>query len=73
MDAEAALRQRLPSFSDRIHRLGITPNIDIIPINKTSARQTLREQCGWAEETDIIACFGFLHPVKGLEMLLPVF
>jgi hypothetical protein len=62
MDAEAALRQRLPSFSDRIHRLGITPNIDIIPINKTSARQTLREQCGWQKRQISLPALAFCIP-----------
>lgn len=72
-DAETALRERLPALSDRLHRLAIAPNIDVVPIDKISARQTLREVCGWAEETAIIAFFGFLHPVKGLETLLPAF
>lgn len=72
-DAETALRSRLPAFGDRIHRLAIAPNIEVAAINKTVARQTLRHVCDWAEHTEIIAFFGFLHPVKGLEILLAAF
>lgn len=72
-EAEAVLRERLPALSDRIHRLAIAPNIEVSPIDQTIARQTLRQTCGWAMNTEIIAFFGFLHPVKGLETLLAAF
>lgn len=73
VDAEKVLHERLSAFRDRIHRLSIASNIDVAPIDKTIARQSLRQVCGWAEETTIIAFFGFLHPVKGLETLLNAF
>ncbi|MBW4582116.1 MAG: glycosyltransferase [Tildeniella nuda ZEHNDER 1965/U140] len=72
-DAETVLRERLPAFDDRIHRLAIAPNIEVTPIDQTTARQTLRQTCNWSNETEIIAFFGFLHPVKGLETLLVAF
>jgi polysaccharide biosynthesis protein PslF len=72
-EAETALRERLPAFGDRIHRLAIAPNIDVAPIDQTIARRSLRQACGWVEETEIIVFFGFLHPVKGLETLLTAF
>jgi glycosyltransferase involved in cell wall biosynthesis len=72
-DAETVLRERLPAFHDRIHRLAIAPNIDVASIDQTIARRTLRQSCGWSENTTVIAFFGFLHPVKGLETLLPAF
>ena len=72
-EAETALRERLPAFCDRIHRLAIAPNIDVTPIDQTIARQMVRQTCGWTEEAEIIVFFGFLHPVKGLETLLAAF
>ena len=72
-EAETALRERLPAFNDRIHRLAIASNLDVAPINQTIARRSLRQTCGWTEETEIIVFFGFLHPVKGLETLLAAF
>ncbi|XGV98553.1 MAG: glycosyltransferase [Leptolyngbya sp. BL-A-14] len=72
-EAEAALHERLPTFHDRIHRLAIAPNIDVVPIDKTVARQTVRQLCGWSDDTAVMAFFGFLHPVKGLEILFDAF
>jgi len=72
-DAEKVLRERLPGLEDRIHRLEIAPNIAVTPIDKTTARQTLRQVCQWSDDVEIIAFFGFLHPVKGLETLLTAF
>jgi polysaccharide biosynthesis protein PslF len=63
----------LPTFHDRIRRLAIAPNVDVAPIDKTVARQAVRQTCGWSDDTAIIAFFGFLHPVKGLEILFNAF
>ena len=73
LDAEKTLRERLPEFNNRIHHLAIAPNIDVMPIDRTIARQALRQRCQWSEDAEIIAFFGFLHPVKGLETLLSAF
>lgn len=72
-DAETMLRERLPALDDRIYRIVIAPNIEVTPIDKTTARQALRQTCHWSDAAEIIAFFGFLHPVKGLETLLAAF
>jgi glycosyltransferase involved in cell wall biosynthesis len=41
--------------------------------NRQQAQYWARQQCGWAEDSLIVAFFGFLHPVKGLETLLTAF
>lgn len=72
-DAEQALHTRLPQLSDRFHRIAIGANIETTSITPTAARQQLRQTYGWSPETPILAFFGFLHPVKGLETLLLAF
>lgn len=72
-DAETVLRERLPVFHERIHRLAIAPNVEVTPIDRTTARQMLCQTCQWSDDTEIIAFFGFLHPIKGLETLLAAF
>ena len=72
-DAEKVLRERLPKLEDRIHRLAIASNIEVAPIDKATARQALRQVCQWPDDVEVIAFFGFLHPVKGLETLLTAF
>ncbi|MDX2244723.1 MAG: glycosyltransferase [Leptolyngbyaceae cyanobacterium bins.302] len=72
-EAETVLRTRLPAFHDRIHRIPIAPNVEAVPIDRATARRSLRQTCNWHDDTEIIVFFGFLHPVKGLETLLSVF
>ena len=72
-DAETVLRSRLPGLSDRITRITIAPNIEVDSIDHPTARQALLQTCGWNKDAEIIAFFGFLHPVKGLETLLAAF
>ncbi|UBF26516.1 glycosyltransferase family 4 protein [Kovacikia minuta CCNUW1] len=72
-EAETVLRSRLPAFNDRIHRIAIAPNIEVVPIDRAAARRSLLQKCNWNEDAEIIVFFGFLHPVKGLETLLPAF
>jgi polysaccharide biosynthesis protein PslF len=64
---------RLPHLRDRTFYVPIGANVEVFPIERAIARQQLRQQLGWAEDTQIITFFGFLHPVKGLETLLPAF
>lgn len=71
-EAEAVIRQRLPALPN-VYRIAIAPNIEVAPIERQVARQLLRQCCDWDADTDAIAFFGFLHPVKGLETLLPAF
>jgi glycosyltransferase involved in cell wall biosynthesis len=72
-EAEAALFDRLPHLKSRVHRIPIAANVGVTPIDRSKARQQLRRHCGWAQATIIVAFFGFLHPVKGLETLLSAF
>ncbi|HEY9878184.1 MAG TPA: glycosyltransferase family 4 protein [Leptolyngbyaceae cyanobacterium] len=65
--------ERLPWLRDRIYPIPIAANIDVVECDRTHARQQLRRHCGWTEEAQVIAFFGFLHPVKGLETLLKAF
>ncbi len=72
-EAEGVINQRLTQLSDRLFSIPIAANIDVTSIDRNIARQRLREICNWSLDTTAIAFFGFLHPVKGLETLLPAF
>lgn len=72
-DAEAVIYKRLPELRKRVYRIAIAPNVEVAVIDRTTARQVLRLHCKWSEDSLVIAFFGFLHPVKGLETLLPAF
>lgn len=72
-EAEVVIHKRLPELSNRVYRIAIAANVEVAPIDRGTARQQLRETCNWAEDSVVIAFFGFLHPVKGLETLLPAF
>jgi glycosyltransferase involved in cell wall biosynthesis len=72
-DAEAVIHKRLGKLSNRVYRIPIAANVEVAPINRDTARQMLREKCSWRDNATVIAFFGFLHPVKGLETLLPAF
>lgn len=69
--AEATIQSRLPHLQSRLHRIPIGANVEVASVNQH--REQLRQQYGWANDTQIIAFFGFLHPVKGLEILLSAF
>lgn len=64
---------RLPHLRSRLHQIPIGANIAVAPVDRQQARQIIRCQYGWPETAPIIAFFGFLHPVKGLESLLTAF
>ncbi|WP_414585991.1 glycosyltransferase [Scytonema sp. PCC 10023] len=72
-EAEEVIHQRLPQVVNRVSLIPIAANVDVTPIDRNTARQQLCEQCNFAQDTTIITFFGFLHPVKGLETLLPAF
>ncbi len=77
--AETVIRQRLPAHGaaqkavSHLYNIELAPNIEAISIDRAIARQSLRQMCNWPNDTTIIAFFGFLHPVKGLETLLTAF
>lgn len=66
----AVMRNRLPQLGDRLHSIPIAANVSVAPIDRTTARHQLRQMCGWPKNAEVIAFFGFLHPVKGIETLL---
>lgn len=78
-DAEQAIYDRLPHLKSIVHRIPIAANVDVASTDidqaqaHPQARRQVRQALGWAEDTAIVAFFGFLHPVKGLETLLPAF
>jgi glycosyltransferase involved in cell wall biosynthesis len=88
-DAEQVLYRRLPHLKPIIHRIPIAANIDTLALGcqqpqslnqpemrreiRQTIHQTVRQQLGWDDETQIIAFFSFLHPVKGIETLLTAF
>ena len=67
---EAAIVERLPGLAARLHRAPLVTNIDVVPVERDEARDELRSRYGWPLEAPVIAYFGFLHPVKGIENLL---
>jgi glycosyltransferase involved in cell wall biosynthesis len=71
VDAERVISERLPHH--QTHRISIGANVEVAKVTHSIARQKLLQTCQWTEDSKIIAFFGFLHPVKGLETLLPAF
>jgi len=66
----AIVRDRLPYLRDRLHIIPIAANVSVAPSDRPTARHQLRQTCGWPNDAEVIAFFGFLHPVKGIETLL---
>lgn len=71
--ATQVIHQRLPQLAPRVTEIPIGANLQVVNCDRTTARQQLRQRYNWANHTLVIAFFGFLHPVKGLETLLPAF
>lgn len=72
-EAEEVIYKRLPQLIQRVSHIPIAANVNVSPIDRNVARKQLREKCNFAPDTTVIVFFGFLHPVKGLETLLPAF
>ena len=72
-DAEGALLTRLPHLAARTTRVPIGINIVVREVERDTARSLLRQRFGWSQGSPVVAFFGFLHPVKGLETLLRAF
>jgi glycosyltransferase involved in cell wall biosynthesis len=68
--AEAAITSRLPFLASRLYRVPLGANVEVAPMERDEARAALRSRYGWPLEAPVIAFFGFLHPVKGIETLL---
>lgn len=69
---EERLRAKVPGLASRIDRVPIAANVEATALSGTD-RATLLLNWGWPEDAFIVAFFGFLHPVKGLETLLDAF
>jgi polysaccharide biosynthesis protein PslF len=69
-EIEQILFDRLPHLKSQVYRIPIAANVEVQDCDRFQTRQTIRQQLGWPEDAVIIAFFGFLHPVKGLETLL---
>ena len=67
---EAAITERLPGLATRLHHAPLVTNIDVAPVDHNEARDEVRSRYGWPLKAPVIAYFGFLHPVKGIENLL---
>ena len=68
--AEASITERLPWLSSRMCRVPLVANVDTAPVGRDEARAEVRSRYGWPSDAEIVAYFGFLHPVKGIETLL---
>ena len=68
--AEASIIERLPWLSSRMHRVPLVANVDTAPVGRDEARAEVRSRYGWPPDAEVVAYFGFLHPVKGIENLL---
>lgn len=71
--AKQVIFDRLPHLQPIVYPIPIGANVEVTPVNRLQARRELCQICGWSEDATIVAFFGFLHPVKGLETLLPAF
>ena len=72
-DAEQVILDRLPNLKGSVYQIPISANVEVAKIDRTIARQQVLQDCGWTDEVAVAVFFGFLHPVKGLETLLPAF
>jgi glycosyltransferase involved in cell wall biosynthesis len=72
-DVAAAIAQRLPRARKRLSTIPIAANIEAAPLAYSVARRMLCQRLGWPDDAVVLAFFGFLHPVKGLETLLAAF
>ncbi len=72
-ETKTVIDKRLPKLKNRVFHIPISSNVEVAPIDCTKARQLLRQNCNWYEDSLVIAFFGFVHPGKGLETLLAAF
>lgn len=71
--AQTVIQSRLPKLKASLHQIPIGANVEVAKIDRQFARHQLRQTYQWSPETPVIAFFGFLHPVKGIEVLLTAF
>jgi glycosyltransferase involved in cell wall biosynthesis len=68
-----AITTRIPGLAPRLYHAPLVTNVDVVPVGRDEPRSEVRSRYGWPPEAPVIAYFGFLHPVKGLETLLEAF
>ena len=68
-----AIIRRLPWLAPRLYHAPLVTNIDTAPVGRDEARAAMHSRYGWPRDVMVVAFFGFLHPVKGLETLLEAF
>jgi glycosyltransferase involved in cell wall biosynthesis len=71
--AASAIAARLPGLVPRLYRAPLVANVDVAPVERDEARDEARSRYGWPSDSMVVAYFGFLHPVKGIEKLLEAF
>jgi glycosyltransferase involved in cell wall biosynthesis len=62
---ERALHERFPATP--VHRLPIPPNVTVVP---GTDRAATRARWSVPDDAEVVAFFGFVHPVKGLRHLV---
>ena len=62
---ERALHDRFPGVP--VHRLPIPPNVTVVP---GTDRAATRARWSLPDDAEVVAFFGFVHPVKGLRYLV---
>ncbi len=72
--ASAALVTTNPADTARLARLrpaqiAIPPVVAAVPADRMEARARLRERLGAPADAEVVAFFGFLHPIKGIGHL----
>ena len=68
--AENAIKERLPGLAGKLRRVPLVANVGVSPVDREEARRETRSRFGWPRDAEVVAYFGFLHPVKGIENLL---
>jgi glycosyltransferase involved in cell wall biosynthesis len=62
---ERALHERFPDVG--VHRLPIPPNVTVVP---GTDRAATRARWSVPDDAEVVAFFGFVHPVKGVRYLV---
>ena len=69
---EAAFRRSMPWLARKLHRIPMASTIPVVPLS-AGARLEVRAAQRTGGGDLLIAYFGFLHPNKGIELLLDAF
>jgi glycosyltransferase involved in cell wall biosynthesis/acetyltransferase-like isoleucine patch superfamily enzyme len=64
------LRVRAPRFAGSALEVPIGLNVEVVPGDHVEARADVRDELGAAPDAPLVVFFGFLHPEKGLDLLI---